>query len=125
MGWLLAQEWVEAWLRAMSRASLYGSLAITGGWLICRWLPRMSPAAKSWVWRVVYLKLILLVLWPGTIPVPLLPSPGVRIERAQAPAQVSSAVRESSAASRGPSPGAGKSLPGESGPAAARFATVA
>ena|SRR2546422_1789400 len=47
----------------------------------------MSPKVRSWIWRLVYLKLILLILWPNPIPMHLLPSPTVRLDRALAPEQ--------------------------------------
>jgi len=83
MSWIPAANWVEAWIRSMGRASLDGSLAVVGAWLICRFLPRMSPTARSWIWRCVYLKLVLLLLWPGAIPVPLFRDPGVSLGRPQ------------------------------------------
>src|SRR5881296_2445402 len=95
MGWPLASDLVEPWLRAMGRASLYGGLAIAGTWLLCRSLPRMSPKVRSWIWRLVYLKLILLILWPNPIPMQLLPSPAVRLERAHAPAAPAAPARVS------------------------------
>src|SRR5262245_16877362 len=83
MTWIPAMPWVEAWMQAMARASLAGGLTVLAGWLICRFLPRMSPWARSWIWRCVYLKLILLLLWQGSIPLRLLPHPGVWVELAQ------------------------------------------
>jgi len=85
MSWIPAANWVEAWIRSMGRASLDGSLAVVGAWLICRFLPRMSATARSWIWRCVYLKLVLLLLWPGPIPVPLFRDPGVSLGRPQSP----------------------------------------
>jgi beta-lactamase regulating signal transducer with metallopeptidase domain len=68
----------------MERVTLEGGLTIVGAWIICRLLPRMAPRTRSWIWRCVYLKLILLLLWQGPIPLPLLPNPSVRVGRAQA-----------------------------------------
>src|SRR5436190_534877 len=104
MTWIAATNWVEPWLRTMGRASAYGGLAVVVAWLICRSLPRMSPTARSWIWRCVYLKLILLVLWQDPIPVPLLPNPGVRIGRAQAPPSVEATRLDSRASVRDSAP---------------------
>jgi beta-lactamase regulating signal transducer with metallopeptidase domain len=46
----------------------------------------MSPNARSWIWRLVYLKLCLLLLWPGSLHLPLFSSPGLHFERTAAPA---------------------------------------
>ena len=100
MAWFAATIWVEPWLRTMGRVSAYGGLAVVVAWLICRSLPRMSPSARSWIWRCVYLKLILLVFWQGPITVPLLPNPGVRIERAQALPSVEATLQDSRASAR-------------------------
>jgi beta-lactamase regulating signal transducer with metallopeptidase domain len=86
MLWAVVADWAEAWMRAIGRASLWGGLAIGGAWLICRWLPRMSPNARSWIWRLVYLKLCLLLLWPGPFHLPLFSSPALQLERTAAPA---------------------------------------
>src|ERR1051326_5475714 len=105
MTWNAATDWVEPWLWTMGRVSFYGGLAVVVAWLICRSLPRISPTARSWIWRCVYLKLILLGLWQGTIPLPLVPNPGVRIERVQAPLTVEAALPDSRASGHDSSPG--------------------
>jgi len=53
------------------------------------------PKVRSWIWRLVYLKLILLILWPNPTPMQLLPSPAVRLERAHAPAAPAAPARVS------------------------------
>jgi len=93
----LTAPWLEFWMHAMYRASFLGGFAIVCVWTICRLLPRMSPAVRSWLWRLVYVKLALLVLWPGPIVVPLLPAPAVRIERARLPSAGPADAQESSA----------------------------
>jgi beta-lactamase regulating signal transducer with metallopeptidase domain len=125
MWWPVAAELVEPWTRAMGRACLTGSLAIAGAWLICRSLPRMSPTVRSWIWRLVYLKLTLLMLWPGPIRMPLLPSPSVRIERLQVPAQVSPPGRKSPIDSLKPTPWSGRILPEKLERSSAKFSSVA
>jgi beta-lactamase regulating signal transducer with metallopeptidase domain len=86
MGWSAATQWAETWMQAMGRASLWGGLAIGGAWLVCRCLPRMSPRARSWIWRLVFLKLCLLVLWPDALPISLFSNPTVHLERLAPPA---------------------------------------
>jgi beta-lactamase regulating signal transducer with metallopeptidase domain len=99
MWWLPSGELIEAWMQVMSRASVYGGLAIASAWGVCRFLPRMSPTVRSWIWRLVYLKLILLLLWPSPIRLPLLPNPDVRIEQAEPSSRVGSAAAQISTAS--------------------------
>jgi len=77
-------HWIEPWFRAMERVTLEGGVTIIGAWLVCRLMPRMSPVLRSWIWRCVYVKLVLLLLWQGPVPLSLLPNPGVRLGRAQA-----------------------------------------
>jgi len=64
----------------MGWASLYGGLAIAGVWAICRLLPRLSPTVRSWLWRIVYVELILVLSGLSPIRIPLLPKPDMRIE---------------------------------------------
>ena len=51
------------WSEAMWRASWQGAVAVALGWVICRSCPSLPAALKCWVWRAVYLKLILSLLW--------------------------------------------------------------
>ncbi|PYI87084.1 MAG: hypothetical protein DME26_07255 [Verrucomicrobia bacterium] len=124
MEWLIAGEWVNFWMRAMARASLYGGLAIAGAWLVCRCLPRMTPTARSWIWRIVYLKLILLVLWPIPIRMPLLPRPDVQIEQAESLAWVSASQRRVPGAFRNAKLSEWQSFPQETVRHAARFLPI-
>jgi hypothetical protein len=126
MWWPVAAEFIEPWTRAMARASLTGGLAIASSWLICRSLPRMSPTVRSWIWRLVYLKLTLLMLWPIPIPMPLLPpNPSVRIERDQALEQAGPRGQEFPTASLNPTSQSEPILPPEPTRPAARFSSVA
>jgi beta-lactamase regulating signal transducer with metallopeptidase domain len=124
MEWIAAIDWIESWLWTMVRVSAYGGLAVAVTWCICRSLPRMSPTARSWIWRCVYLKLILLMLWQGAIPVPLFPNPGVRIERFQAPRSVVATRLESRPSARDSSLGSTRSITAESKPSNARLAAI-
>lgn len=85
MSGLVVTDVIESGLHAVGRASLYGGLIIAGAWLVCWALPRLSPRVRSWIWRLVYLKLILLVFWPSPIPLPWLPKTNLHLERAAAP----------------------------------------
>ena len=122
MIWSSAAQWAEAWTQAMGRASLWGGLAIGGAWLICRWLPRMSPNVRSWIWRLVYLKLCLLVLWPDPLQISLLPSPPVRLERVAAPARYGISERRGAPRPGDPTQRSKSSLPSDS---QHHFATLA
>ncbi len=114
MAWIVTANWVEPWLRAMGRVSLDGGLVIVGVWLICRTLPRISPSLRSWIWRCVYLKLILLALWQGPIPVPLLPELAVRIGRAQTPSSIETTPPDSRASTWESAPGTPRLPPSRS-----------
>jgi beta-lactamase regulating signal transducer with metallopeptidase domain len=74
-------EWIdwlnhgaEAWAGAFWRACWQGGLAILLVWLTCRLLPRMSGAARSRLWRVAYLKLLVALGCAVAVELPLLPA---------------------------------------------------
>jgi len=62
------------WGAAMWQASWQGGVAILVAWGICRAFPRLPQPAQSWLWRLVFIKLLLgLVLVMPAVRVPVLP----------------------------------------------------
>ena len=49
-------------------------------WCLCRFVPRIAPGIKVWLWRLAWIKLLLALFWSGSIELPLLPSPPPRVE---------------------------------------------
>lgn len=67
-----------AWSEAMLRACWQGGLALGLAWLLTRALPVLTPAARCWLWRLAYAKLLLSFLCATPLDLPLLPaSPSV------------------------------------------------
>jgi len=58
-------------LNAVARASLQGGAVLFLVWGISRLWVRAPAAARLWMWRVAYLKLIISLCWMGTIMLPL------------------------------------------------------
>src|SRR5262245_45732934 len=55
------------------RATWQGAILIPMVWLAERLIPRVPPSVRSWLWRGVYLKLLVALAVPGTIGLPVLP----------------------------------------------------
>lgn len=75
--WEAIASWSVLWAEAMARASWQGGLALAIAWLVCRLFPRLSPSARSWLWRLAYLKLVLSLFWSAPVPLPVLPTEAV------------------------------------------------
>jgi beta-lactamase regulating signal transducer with metallopeptidase domain len=56
------------------RATWQAAVLIPLVWLAERLVPRIPPAVRSWLWRGVYLKLLVALVVPGAIGLPLLPA---------------------------------------------------
>lgn len=56
------------------RASVAGGLFAAAVWLLCRALPRLSPATRCALWWAASLKLLVGLLWIWPIELPLLPA---------------------------------------------------
>ncbi|QDU77959.1 Regulatory protein BlaR1 [Bremerella volcania] len=70
---------IEYWSAAMWRASWHGAIAVSIAWLIdSRW-QSMPATWRSWLWRLVFLKIVLALL-PITLPIPVLPGPVPHVE---------------------------------------------
>ena len=62
------------WAADITRACWQGGLAILIAWALGALVPRMSPAVRSWIWRLAYVKLLAsLVAWPA-VEIPVSPS---------------------------------------------------
>lgn len=66
--------WMTVWLSALWRASWQGGLVILLAWLITRCWPRMPLSARTWLWRLVYLKLLVALCWSGMVTLSVLPT---------------------------------------------------
>ncbi len=66
----------DGWGGALFRASWQGAIAIAFVWGICRGFPKIPARVRCWLWRLVYLKLLLaLFWWQPVAELPLLPIP--------------------------------------------------
>jgi beta-lactamase regulating signal transducer with metallopeptidase domain len=80
-----------AWLAAIWRASWQGGIAFLIVWAVCSTVPRLPAQAKSWLWRLAYLKLLVAFFWAAPIGLPLLPAKtGRPVLAAKTPASISS-----------------------------------
>src|SRR5688572_21039293 len=66
----------DAWLGLLWKASIQGGAALAVVWCVCRYVPRLNPAFKVWLWRIAWLKLLLTLFWSGSINLPLLAPAG-------------------------------------------------
>jgi beta-lactamase regulating signal transducer with metallopeptidase domain len=68
--------WFEAvadmWTGALARASWQGGLAVIGVWAFLRMAPRIPARIQCWLWRLVFLKLLMSLLWATPIDIPIL-----------------------------------------------------
>jgi beta-lactamase regulating signal transducer with metallopeptidase domain len=65
----------QGWAPALWRASWQGALAIILIWGLCALLPRIPPATRSWLWRGVYLKIVLALFLTSQLVLPILTVP--------------------------------------------------
>ena len=73
--WMLQINPLAAtWLDAIWRASWQASIAFALVWAVCRVFKNLPARAKSWLWRLAYLKLLVAFLWATPISLPLLPA---------------------------------------------------
>src|SRR5258708_40366126 len=59
-----------AWGAAIWNASWQGAVGIAVVYLICRVVPRLSPAIQCWMWRLAYLKLFVSLFWSAALHLP-------------------------------------------------------
>jgi beta-lactamase regulating signal transducer with metallopeptidase domain len=72
-GWIESLNWPSAaWAPWLWRACWQGAIVIAIAWLLTLALRNWSPRIRSWIWRIAYLKLLLLLVWTGAIELPIL-----------------------------------------------------
>ena len=79
----------DSWLAALWRASWQGGLTLLLVWAVCRVFHRLPARAKSWLWRLAYLKLLVALFFATPIDLPLLPA---RTAPPSPPAQLAGAI---------------------------------
>lgn|GEM_PF-5632787 len=71
----------DGWVSSTWKVLWQGSLSIGIVWIICRLWKNSPPFIRSWLWRLVYLKLILIFIWTVPIrifiPEPVKPAPRI------------------------------------------------
>lgn len=72
-------EGIEYWSAAMWRVTWHGAIAVSIAWLIESQWKSLPPTWRSWLWRLVFLK-IALALLPISLPIPILPGPDPGVE---------------------------------------------
>ena len=61
------------WAAWLWRVSWQSAIVIAIAWLIVLALRRTSPRVRSWVWRIAYLKILVLTVWTTPLRVAILP----------------------------------------------------
>ena len=62
--WIAGLDGLSAeWAPAVWRASWQGAIAIALVWLVCRTVSRLPARVRCWLWRLVYLKLLISLFW--------------------------------------------------------------
>jgi beta-lactamase regulating signal transducer with metallopeptidase domain len=60
-------------LSRLLEASIGGGIAVAIVWLLCRAVPRLSAATRTWLWWLAAARFIVLLVWTAPIPLPVLP----------------------------------------------------
>lgn len=60
-------------LTVLQRTSIQGGIALLVVYLVCRFLPRLSPDLRCWLWRAAYLKCLVGLFVAVSVAVPVLP----------------------------------------------------
>lgn len=75
-GLAVLNDWADGWAGAIARASWEGGLALLAAWALTHALPRLSPAARCWLWRLAALKLLVAFCWSSPVELAVLPAAG-------------------------------------------------
>ncbi len=67
-------DFSSAWATWMWRATWQATIVVSAAWLLCFILRRWSPQLRSWIWRLAYLKLLLLLVWTTPVTLAVLPA---------------------------------------------------
>jgi len=62
------------WATWCWRVTWQAALVIAAAWLIALLLRRSSPRLRSWIWRLAYLKLLVLMVWTTPVRLAVLPA---------------------------------------------------
>lgn len=81
------EVWGEAWVASLWRASWHGAIAIALVWAITRWPRLQSARVACWWWRLVCLKLLIVLFWVQPLSLRVLPakSPAPAISQTLSP----------------------------------------
>ena len=70
---MIISEFLEYWADGMVRVLVTGSVIILILWLVTRFWSGLSPTIQCWLWRLLFIKLLLLGLWSIPVDLSLLP----------------------------------------------------
>lgn len=74
-GWIQSLNTHSAdWAMWMWRICWQAAIVIAVAWLLTILLRSQSPRLRSWIWRLAYLKLLVLLVWTTPVQLPLLPA---------------------------------------------------
>lgn len=75
MSWIpTINDVASVWADSAIRACWQGGLMIAAVWILCRVWTKIPPAAKCWLWRLAFLKLLVALVWVTPIRLPMLPA---------------------------------------------------
>jgi beta-lactamase regulating signal transducer with metallopeptidase domain/biotin carboxyl carrier protein len=83
-------------LDGLYRASWQGGIAAVLVWTVCTIFPRLPGTARSWLWRLVFLKMILAFIWVRPIELALLAPSEIPATQSQTAALISDAPQNAS-----------------------------
>jgi beta-lactamase regulating signal transducer with metallopeptidase domain len=61
------------WSTWLWRVCWQTAIVIAIAWVLCTLLSRSSPWLRSWIWRLAYVKILLVLVWTTPVNLPLLP----------------------------------------------------
>ena len=70
----LLNDFSGPWAAWIWRATWQGAIVVAAAWLLTLLLRSRSPRFRSWIWRLAYLKLLVLLVWTTPLQLPLLPA---------------------------------------------------
>ncbi len=65
---------LEIWVERMFVASWQGGILLALVWMICRFWKQLPASTRCWIWRIAYLKFVLVLMFGGLFKLPLLPA---------------------------------------------------
>lgn len=63
---------LELWAERLLAASWQGGILLGLAWLLCRYVKPLSATAKCWIWRIAYLKFVVVLMLGGVFELPIL-----------------------------------------------------